>query len=138
MKTTFSRKTVFQFAKVPKILFMQFVLTCKSIFSSSPPMEGNWQIFLPLKSKTILKIACITNIKFYQIDYCCQAVDFFFDIFLKDVPTKNCSFGQLSSYRHPSVVANIENIIRDGASLMTLDCANGKLIGICLSYTITR
>ena len=78
--------------------------------------------------------------KIKKIEYCYyQAVDFFFDVFLKDVPTENCSFGQLSpSDRHPAMVANVENMIRDGVSLMALDCANGKLVGIRLSHSITR
>ena len=50
----------------------------------------------------------------------------------------NYSFEQPSSYRHPSRVAKIENKIKDGVSLMALDSANGKLIGIFLSHTITR
>ena len=67
-----------------------------------------------------------------------EAIDFFFDIFLKDVPTENCSFGQLSPNKHPAIVEIVEDVIRDGVSLMAVDCANGKLAGIRLSYTITR
>ena len=54
------------------------------------------------------------------------------------MPTGNYSFEQPSSYRHPSRVAKIENKIKDGVSLMALDSANGKLVGIFLSHTITR
>ena len=54
------------------------------------------------------------------------------------MPTGNYSFEQPSSYRHPSRIAKIENKIKDGVSLMALDSANGKLVGIFLSHTITR
>ena len=76
--------------------------------------------------------------KIERIEYCDQVVDFFFDIFLKDLPTGpgKTSFGSISFNRHPGIVTNIENIIRDGVSLMALD--NGNLAGILLSHTITR
>ena len=54
------------------------------------------------------------------------------------MPTGNYLFEQPSSYRHPSRVAKIENKIKDGVSLMALDSANSKLVGIFLSHTITR
>ena len=50
----------------------------------------------------------------------------------------NSLLEQPSSHRHPSRVAKIENKIKDGVSLMALDSANGKLVGIFLSHTITR
>ena len=54
------------------------------------------------------------------------------------MPTENCSFGELSPNKHPAIVEIVEDLIRDGVTLMAVDCANGKLAGIRLSYTITR
>ena len=90
------------------------------------------------KEKELNSLQTFSELKIKKIEYCYQAIDFFFDIFLKDVPTENCSFGQLSPNKHPAIVEIVEDVIRDGVSLMAVDCANGKLAGIRLSYTITR
>ena len=50
-------------------------------------------------------------------------------------PGKN-TFASLPSNRHPGIVTNVEKTINDGVSLMALE--NGKLVGICLSHTVTR
>ena len=70
-------------------------------------------------------------------DYAQQAVDFFFEVFLKDEPTSQ-SFGGYD-YRHPKILKQVEDVISDGVSLMALDTnQNDKLVGIRLAYTITR
>ena len=75
---------------------------------------------------------CVINEDYFQ-----HAVDFFFEVYLKDEPTRQ-SFGGYD-YRHPKILKEVEDVISDGVSIMTLDTnQNNKLVGIRLAYTVTR
>ena len=75
---------------------------------------------------------CVINEDYFQ-----HAVDFFFEVFLKDEPTHK-SFGGYD-YRHPKILKQVEEVISDGVSIMTLDTnQNNKLVGIRLAFTEAR
>ena len=64
-----------------------------------------------------------------------EAVDFFFDVFLKDEP----ACGGRYKERPPQLVKEVKNLIRDGVSLMALDINNeDKMVGIRTAATVNR
>ena len=64
-----------------------------------------------------------------------EAVDFFFDVFLKDEP----ACGGRYKERPPQMAKEVENLIRDGVSVMALDINNNdKMVGIRTAAAISR
>ena len=62
-------------------------------------------------------------------------VDFFYEVFLKDEPS-GCGKVRI---RVPARVKQLEDLIRDGVSLMVLDMNNqNKMVGIRTASTIKR
>lgn len=66
-----------------------------------------------------------------------DAVDFYWKSFLKDEPS-TVAFGGYST-RHPAMIAQVEEVISDGVSVIAIDPENdNKMIGFGLAHTVTR